>query len=190
MSRHKLYTKKGDDGTTGLLSGKRVNKHHVRIKAYGSVDELNSWVGMIRNYKIDKDNENALIKIQNELMTLASQLADDTPFEGSKLVKVLEPINIKNIKYLEDQIDLINNDLPELKNFVIPGGHMIVSFAHLARCSCRKAERFITELNEIENVPQNIIAYINRLSDFLFILSRKLARDYQVEEIKWNIQKK
>ena len=117
---YKLYTKKGDDGTTGLISGKRVNKHHVRIKAYGSVDELNSWVGMIRNYKIDKDNENALIKIQNELMTLASQLADDTPCDGSKLVKVLEPINNKNIKYLEDQIDLINNDLPELKNFLIP----------------------------------------------------------------------
>ena len=105
-------------------------------------------------------------------MTLASQLSDDTPFEVSKLVKVLEPLNRKNIKYLEDQIDLINNDLPELKNFVIPGGHMIVSYAHLARCTCRKAERFITELNEIEDVPQNVIAYINRLSDFLFILAR------------------
>ena len=190
MSRYKLYTKKGDDGTTGLLSGKRVSKHHVRIKAYGTVDELNAWVGMIRNFKIDKNTENTLVRIQNELMTVASQLADDTSYEVSKLVKILEPIDDENVKYLEDQIDLINDELPELKNFVIPGGHVIVSYAHLARCTCRRAERFVTELNEIENVPHTIIAYINRLSDFLFILSRKLARDYEVEEIKWIAQKK
>jgi cob(I)alamin adenosyltransferase len=106
------------------------------------------------------------------------------------LVKILEPIDDENVKYLEDQIDLINDELPELKNFVIPGGHIVVSYAHLARCTCRRAERFVTELNEIENVPHIIIAYINRLSDFLFILSRKLARDYEVEEIKWIAQKK
>lgn len=189
MNRYKLYTKKGDDGTTGLLSGKRVNKHHIRIKAYGTVDELNAWVGMIRNFKTDKNTDNTLVKIQQELMTIASQLADDTAFEVSKLVKVLEPIDKENVKFLEDQIDLINNDLPELKNFVIPGGHVAVSYAHLARCTCRRAERFITELNEIENSPKTILAYINRLSDFLFILSRKLARDYQAEEIKWVAQK-
>ena len=190
MSMNKLYTKKGDDGTTALLSGKRVSKHHVRIKAYGTVDELNAWVGMIRNFKIDKNTENTLVRIQNELMTVASQLADDTSYKVSKLVKILEPIDDENVKYLEDQIDLINDELPELKNFVIPGGHVIVSYAHLARCTCRRAERFVTELNEIENVPHTIIAYINRLSDFLFILSRKLARDYEVEEIKWIAQKK
>ena len=190
MSRYKLYTKKGDDGTTGLLSGKRVSKHHVRIKAYGTVDELNAWVGMIRNFKIDKNTENTLVRIQNELMTVASQLADDTSYEVSKLIKIIEPIDDENVKYLEDQIDLINDELPELKNFVIPAGHIVVSYAHLARCTCRRAERFVTELNEIENVPHIIIAYINRLSDFLFILSRKLARDYEVEEIKWIAQKK
>lgn len=190
MSRYKLYTKKGDDGTTGLLSGKRVSKHHVRIKAYGSIDELNAWVGMIRNYKVDKNTEFSLVKIQNELMTVASQLADDTSYEVSRLVNILDPIDDKDVKYLEDQIDLINNELPELKNFVIPGGHVIVSYTHLARCTCRRAERFVTELNEIESVPQIIIAYINRLSDFLFILSRKLAKDYEVEEIKWSTQKK
>ena len=189
MNRYKLYTKKGDDGTTGLLSGKRVSKHHIRIKAYGTVDELNAWVGMIRNFKTDKNTDNTLVKIQQELMTIASQLADDTAYEVSKLVKVLEPIDKENVKFLEDQIDLINNDLPELKNFVIPGGHVAVSYAHLARCTCRRAERFITELNEIENSPKTILAYINRLSDFLFILSRKLARDYQAEEIKWVAQK-
>mgnify|MGYP003683311405 CR=1 FL=1 len=190
MSRDKLYTKKGDDGTTGLLSGKRVRKHHVRIKAYGTVDELNVWVGMIRNFKIDKNTEVTLVRIQNELMTIASQLADDTSYEVSKLVNILEPIDDENVKYLEDQIDLINNELPELKNFVIPGGHVVVSYTHLARCTCRRTERFVTELNETENVPQIIIAYINRLSDYLFILSRKLVQDYEVEEIKWSAQKK
>ena len=190
MSNYKLYTKKGDDGKTGLLSGNRVNKHHIRAKAYGTVDELNAWVGMIRNFKIDKKTENTILDIQNELMTMASQLADDTSYELTKLVKTLEPIDDENVKKLEDQIDLINNELPELKNFVIPGGNIVVSYVHLARCTCRRAERLITELNEIENVPHIIIAYINRLSDFLFILSRKLARDHEVEEVKWSPKKK
>lgn len=190
MSSFKLYTKTGDDGTTGLLSGKRVSKHHVRIKAYGTVDELNVWIGMIRNFELDQNTNENLIRIQRELMTVASQLADDTAFEVSKLVKILEPIDQENIKHLEDQIDLINMELPELKNFVIPGGHVVVSYTHLARCTCRRAERFVTELNETENIPQNIIAYINRLSDFLFILARKLSEDFEVEEIKWSSKKK
>ena len=129
MSKYKLYTKKGDDGTTGLLSGKRVGKHHIRIKAYGTVDELNAWVGMIRNFKTDKNTDKTLVKIQQELMIIASQLADDTAFEVSKLVKVLEPIREEEVNHLEDQIDQISNELPELKNFVIPGGHMAVSHA-------------------------------------------------------------
>ena len=104
MSRFKLYTKTGDDGTTGLLSGKRVSKHHVRVKAYGTVDELNAWVGMIRNYELDANIQNTLIKIQRELMTVASQLADDTSIEVSKLVNLLDPINDDDIKYLENQI--------------------------------------------------------------------------------------
>ncbi len=190
MSSYKLYTRKGDDGTTGLLSGKRLSKHHIRIKAYGTVDELNAWVGMIRNFKTDKNTDKTLVKIQQELMIIASQLSDDTTFEVSKLVKILDPISEEEVKHLEDQIDQINNELPELKNFVIPGGHMLVSYAHLARCTCRRAERFVTELNEIENLPQIIIAYINRLSDYLFILARKLAKDYEVKEIKWIAQKK
>ena len=103
MSRFKIYTKKGDDGTTGLLSGKRVSKHHVRIKAYGTVDELNAWVGMIRNFKIDEKTENTLIKIQNELMIVASQLADDTSYEVSKLINILEPIDeVASAELLKD----------------------------------------------------------------------------------------
>ncbi len=190
MSKFKLYTKTGDDGTTGLLSGKRVSKHHIRIKTYGTVDELNVWIGMIGNHKLDENTQNTLIKIQCELMTMASQLADDRTFEVSKLVNILEPIDDGNVKFLEDQIDLINQELPELKNFVIPGGHVVVSYTHLARCTCRRAERFITELNEVENIPDIIIAYINRLSDYLFILSRKISKDFEVEEIKWISEKK
>ncbi|MAV78938.1 MAG: ATP:cob(I)alamin adenosyltransferase [Flavobacteriaceae bacterium] len=190
MNRFKLYTKTGDDGTTGLLSGKRVSKHHVRIKAYGTVDELNTWVGMVRNFEIDKNTENTLIKIQTELMIVAAQLADDNISNTSRLVNTLQPITQSNIKYLEGQIDLINGELPELKNFVIPGGHIIVSYSHLARCTCRRAERLITELNQIESVPEIIIAYINRLSDFLFILARKLSKDHEVKEIIWRAQKK
>ena len=132
MSRYKLYTKKGDDGTTGLLSGKRVGKHHIRIKAYGTVDELNVWVGMIRNFKTDKNTDKTLVKIQQELMIIASQLSDDTAIEVSKLVNILDPIREEEVKHLEDQIDSINNELPELKNFLIPGGHMVVSYTHLA----------------------------------------------------------
>tara|TARA_X000000950_G_scaffold35695_2_gene38202 strand:- start:42596 stop:43183 length:588 start_codon:yes stop_codon:yes gene_type:complete len=190
MARFKLYTKTGDDGTTGLLSGKRVSKHHVRIKAYGTVDELNVWVGMLRNFKSDKDTQDTLIKIQQELMTMGSQLADDAAFEVSKLVNILEPIDEENVLFLENQIDKLSNALPELKNFVIPGGHQAVSYTHLARCTCRKAERFITELNQVESVPEIIIAYINRLSDYLFVLSRKFAHDLSVSEIKWVPQKK
>ena len=190
MSRFKLYTKTGDDGNTCLLSGKRVSKHHVRIKAYGTVDELNVWVGMIRNFKIDENSENTLIKIQNELMMMSSQLADDNVSKASKLVHTFQSIGLENVEYLEGQIDLINSELPELKNFIIPGGHVIISYTHLARCTCRRAERLITELKQIERVPEIIIAYINRLSDFLFILARKLSKDYDVREIIWSSQKK
>ena len=146
---------------------------------------------MIRNFKTDINTDKTLVKIQQELMIIASQLSDDTAFG----IKIGESIGThicqEEVNHLEDQIDQINNgELPELKNFVIPGGHMAVSHAHLARCTCRRAERFITELNEIENVPQIIIAYINRLSDYLFILARKLVKDYEVKEIKWIAQKK
>ena len=190
MSRFKLYTKTGDDGNTCLLSGKRVSKHHVRIKAYGTIDELNAWVGMIRNFKIDKNIENTLKKIQNELMTMASQLADDTVPKAIKFVNILQPLGRENVEYLEEQIDLINSELSELKNFLIPGGHVIISYTHLARCTCRRAERFITELNEKESISEIIISYINRLSDFLFILTRKLSNIYGVKEIIWSAQKK
>ena len=189
MSKYKLYTKTGDDGTTGLFSGKRVSKHHVRIKAYGTVDELNAWIGLIRNDEIAAETNSFLIKIQNELMVIASQLADDTSEKTSKLSGKIVPITFKNVTEIESEIDKINNELPELKNFIIPGGHVLISYTHLARCTCRRAERFITELKGEEEVSNVIIAYINRLSDYLFILARKLAEDFDVEEIKWIAKK-
>tara|TARA_B110000285_G_scaffold124840_1_gene140880 strand:+ start:446 stop:1021 length:576 start_codon:yes stop_codon:yes gene_type:complete len=189
MSKYKLYTKTGDDGTTGLFSGKRVSKHHVRIKAYGTVDELNAWIGLIRNDKIAAETNSFLIKIQNELMVIASQLADDTSEKTPKLSGKIVPIAFENVTEIESEIDKINNELPELKNFIIPGGHVLISYTHLARCTCRRAERFITELKGEEEVSNVIIAYINRLSDYLFILARKLAEDFDVEEIKWIAKK-
>ena len=189
MSKYKLYTKTGDDGTTGLFSGKRVSKHHVRIKAYGTVDELNAWVGLIRNDKIADETNSFLIKIQYELMTIASQLADDTSAITQNLSGKIIPITFENITEIESQIDKINSELPELKNFIIPGGHVLISYTHLARCTCRRAERFITELKDREEVSSVVIAYINRLSDYLFILSRKFSKDFDVEEIKWIAKK-
>lgn len=189
MSKYKLYTKTGDDGTTGLFSGKRVSKHHVRIKAYGTVDELNAWIGLIRNDKIAAETNSFLIKIQNELMVIASQLADDTSEKTPKLSGKIVPIAFENVTEIESEIDKINNELPELKNFIIPGGHVLISYTHLARCTCRRAERFITELKGEEEVSNVIIAYINRLSDYLFILARKLSKDFDVEEIKWIAKK-
>ena len=189
MSKYKLYTKTGDDGTTGLFSGKRVSKHHVRIKAYGTVDELNAWIGLIRNDKIAAETNSFLIKIQNELMVNASQLADDTSEKTPKLSGKIVPIAFENVTEIESEIDKINNELPELKNFIIPGGHVLISYTHLARCTCRRAERFITELKGEEDVSNVIIAYINRLSDYLFILARKLSKDFDVEEIKWIAKK-
>ena len=189
MSKYKLYTKTGDDGTTGLFSGKRVSKHHVRIKAYGTVDELNAWIGLIRNDEIAAETNSFLIKIQNELMVIASQLADDTSEKTPKLSGKIVPIAFENVTEIESEIDKINNELPELKNFIIPGGHVLISYTHLARCTCRRAERFITELKGEEDVSNVIIAYINRLSDYLFILARKLAEDFDVEEIKWIAKK-
>ena len=189
MSKYKLYTKTGDDGTTGLFSGKRVSKHHVRIKAYGTVDELNAWIGLIRNDKIAAETNSFLIKIQNELMVIASQLADDTSEKTPKLSGKIVPIAFENVTEIESEIDKINNELPELKNFIIPGGHVLIAYTHLARCTCRRAERFITELNGEEEVSNVIIAYINRLSDYLFILARKLSKDFDVEEIKWIAKK-
>jgi len=183
MLEMKVYTKTGDDGTTSLFSGKRVPKHDIRIKAYGTIDELNSWVGAIRDHA-DHDLKDDLIDIQRNLMTIGSQLANDSD------TFVIEKINAADILQLEQKIDQITDELPPLKNFVIPGGHPLVSHTHLARCVCRRAERYITELKELTNVDSEIVFYINRLSDYFFTLSRKFTQDLNLPEIKWEPSRK
>ena len=182
MKKIKVYTKTGDSGTTSLISGKRVPKHHLRIKAYGTIDELNCWFGIIRSSRISKKIQNELIIIQKKLMIIGTQLSNDSI---KSLNFKFEKINIKDVSNLENMIDIMTDSLPDLKNFIIPGGNEIVSNTHLTRCVCRRAERCITELNEYSKIDSVIIFYINRLSDYLFTLSRKLSYDLKIEEVKW-----
>ena len=182
MKKIKVYTKTGDTGTTSLISGKRVPKHHLRIKAYGTIDELNCWFGIIRSSRISKKIQNELIIIQKKLMIIGTQLSNDSI---KSLNFKFEKINIKDVSNLESMIDIMTDSLPDLKNFIIPGGNEIVSNTHLTRCVCRRAERCITELNEYSKIDSVIIFYINRLSDYLFTLSRKLSYDLKIEEVKW-----
>ena len=177
----KIYTKTGDKGLTSLFGGKRVPKHHLRIEAYGTVDELNSYIGLIRDQKMDSDTFNVLIEIQDRLFTLGSMLATEPGNDKVKVPQLFE----EDIVLLENEIDKMNETLPEMRSFVLPGGHQTVSFCHLARCVCRRAERLAVHLAEVETVPEIIVKYLNRLSDYLFVLSRKLTQDNNAKEIPW-----
>lgn len=183
MKENKVYTKTGDDGTTSLNSGLRVKKHHIRVAAYGSIDELNAWVGLIRDTTADILDREFLMMLQNHLMVLGTQLS--TVREENLPTDFIDPINDSHILEIENEIDRISMDLPPLKNFVLPGGHPLVSYSHLARCVCRRAERHITELNANERVSPYIVAFVNRLSDYFFVLSRKFTCDMDLDENKW-----
>jgi cob(I)alamin adenosyltransferase len=177
----KVYTKTGDKGTTALFGGKRVHKHHLRIEAYGTVDELNSHIGLIRDQEVDKRIFDTLIEVQDRLFTLGSILA--TPPENTK-VKLPQLIE-GDVTFLENEIDKMNETLPEMRSFVLPGGHTTVSYCHIARCVCRRAERITTHLAEEEEVGELVLIYLNRLSDYIFVLSRKLTQDLGAQEIPW-----
>lgn len=183
MKENKVYTKTGDDGTTSLNSGLRVKKHHIRVAAYGNIDELNAWVGLIRDSTANVLDREFLHILQNHLMVLGTQLStireEDFPSD------FINPIQEEHISEIENEIDRISLDLPPLKNFILPGGHPIVSYTHLARCVCRRAERQITELSANERVSPSVIAFVNRLSDYFFVLSRKFTNDLHLEENKW-----
>ncbi len=184
----KIYTKTGDDGTTGLYGGTRVSKYNLRIEAYGTVDELNSHIGLIRDQNIEVSLKEELIKIQTDLFTLGAMLA--TPKEKEVLKSGKERLNIPKINEasilsLEGAIDLMDKKLPVMTHFVLPGGHPIVSYCHIARCVCRKAERLSVQLNDDTSIDKTILAYLNRLSDYLFVLARKLTYDNNVDEIPW-----
>lgn len=184
----KIYTKTGDKGSTSLFGGNRVAKHHIRIDAYGTTDELNSWLGLIRDQNIDQGYKNNLIKIQEHLFTLGSILA--TPKEKLFLKNGKKRLNIQwieqeHIGFLESEIDLMDQSLPPMTHFVLPGGHTTVSYCHIARTVCRRAERNVSHLNENEAVDPFVLQYLNRLSDYLFVLARKLSFDLEANQILW-----
>ena len=176
----KIYTKTGDAGITSLLGGSRVSKSELQIEAYGTVDELNSNIGLLRDLVVNKGVKDLLISIQNKLFTIGAHLANDKEKGAIKL----PALNIEIIKILEKSIDRMEEDLKPLTKFILPGGHPTVSQAHICRSVCRRAERSIIRFNDInDNVTQIIIQYLNRLSDYLFVLSRKLGNELNTEEI-------
>ncbi len=177
----KIYTKTGDRGQTSLLGGTRLPKHHIRIEAYGTVDELCAWIGLLRDSLTDKNDLKTLIYIQDRLFTINSSLASDPHKNKFKIPHIGE----QDITMLEKEIDNMDAVLPEMKSFVIPGGHVTVSQCHITRCVCRRAERMVVHLSETDKVDEIIVRYLNRLSDYLFMLARKLAHGLNVEEIPW-----
>jgi cob(I)alamin adenosyltransferase len=186
----KIYTKTGDKGQTSLIGGTRVPKHHIRIEAYGTIDELNSYLGIIRDSMVTdfvdvhglETTKQFIIDIQEKLFTIGSHLASDPEKSRMKLPEITDA----HITLLETAMDEMEKELPPLKNFVLPGGHVLVSHCHVARCVCRRAERCIVHLAETTEVEEVIIRYVNRLSDYLFMLSRFIARKFNAEEIPWN----
>jgi len=184
----KVYTKTGNKGTTALFGGTRVPKHHIRIESYGTVDELNSYIGLIRDQEMDANSKEILIQIQDKLFTLGAILATDP--DKSLLKNGKERLNIpkveeEDIAVLETEIDTMEEDLPPMTHFVLPGGHTTVSYCHIARCVCRRAERLASALHELSPFDERALKYLNRLSDYLFVLARKLSHDLQADEIKW-----
>ncbi|WP_199121222.1 cob(I)yrinic acid a,c-diamide adenosyltransferase [Pedobacter sp. ASV28] len=177
----KIYTKTGDKGQTSLIGGTRVPKNHIRIESYGTVDELNSYVGLIGCQEIDKYHQAVLKEIQDRLFTIGASLAADPEKSKMKIPDLLDA----DITLLEMEIDKMNEVLPPLKHFILPGGNNVVSYCHLARCVCRRAERLTVALAESSFVDSKVTVYLNRLSDYLFILGRKLSYDAKVEESIW-----
>ncbi|MGN6616596.1 MAG: cob(I)yrinic acid a,c-diamide adenosyltransferase [Ilyomonas sp.] len=179
----KIYTKTGDAGKTSLIGGTKVPKNHVRIESYGTVDELNSFIGFVADQLDDETIKNNLKEIQDRLFTIGSSLACDPAKEtGLKIPDLKE----SDIQFLEKEIDKMNEVLPVMKNFILPGGHPAVSSAHIARCVCRRAERICVAIQE-ENmfIEPIVIKYLNRLSDYLFMLARYIAHKKNAPEIAW-----
>ncbi len=181
MEEWKIYTKTGDKGETSLLGGRRVPKHHLKIEAYGTADELNAFIGLLRDQEIGAHYKDLLLEIQDRVFTAESLLACDDGCQPEYLPNMHED----DITLLEKEIDKMNEALPELKHFILPGGHPAVSHAHICRCVCRRAERIITQLAEHDKVDELVIRYFNRLSDYFFVLARKIAHDKGIPDIEW-----
>lgn len=181
----KIYTKTGDTGETSLFGGKRLSKHHLRIESYGTVDELNAYIGLVRDNLEDHGIRELLKKIQDTLFTIGGILAS-APGKKPDYLLLAE----SDITLLEQAIDEMEATLQPLKNFILPGGHTVVSFCHLARCVCRRAERRTVGLASEEPVEEIVIRYLNRLSDYLFVLARKIGQNLGVNEVEWKSDRK
>ncbi len=179
----KVYTKTGDDGTTGLVGGTRVKKYDARLDAYGTVDELNAAIGVLRSYDLDEEVKELLVFIQNKLFNIGSRLASD---EKGEVFTVELKIKPEDIDQLERAMDEYEKKLPPLTDFVLPGGDLAVAQCHVARTVCRRAERGIVEFAEHAEVQLETLQFINRLSDYFFVLARKLTHETNIEEKKWN----
>ena len=177
----KIYTKTGDKGTTALIGGTRVPKYHPRIEVYGTVDELNAFVGLLRDQNIDEHSKQLLIEIQDRLFTIESLVAHDP---GTKVAN-LPILSNSDVELLEKEMDSMNDKLLTLTSFILPGGHPVVSYAHICRTITRRAERLLIKLSTENEVDEINIKYLNRLSDYFFVLSRKLAMDFNVDEVIW-----
>lgn len=178
----KIYTKTGDKGQTSLIGGTRVAKYHLRIECYGTIDELNSWIGLIRDQGIDDHSITQLLEVQDRLFTIGSSLAADPDKSKMKIPDLTEA----DITLLEKEMDKMNDDLPELHSFILPGGNNLVSFCHLARCVCRRAERLVVHLADESFVDEKVKMYLNRLSDYLFVLARWMAMQRNSAETPWS----
>ncbi len=179
----KIYTKTGDKGTTSLIGGTKVNKSHIRIESYGTVDELNSWIGVVNDHIDDAGTQQTLKEIQDRLFTIGSSLACD-PEKESKLK--IPDLHETDVAFLEKEIDRMNESLPEMKAFIMPGGARAVSFAHVARCVCRRAERICVRMQTEElEVEPLVKKYLNRLSDYLFVAARYFGHLQNAQEVHW-----
>lgn len=177
----KIYTKTGDQGLTSLFGGKRVSKAELRIETYGTVDELNCFLGLVRDQEVNQKRKAVLVEIQDRLFTIGSILATEPGNNTVKIPSLLE----QDIQFLESEIDAMEESLPAMRFFVLPGGHQSVSFCHVARTVCRRVERLTISLSAQEQVDPLVIKYLNRLSDYLFVLSRKMAAELGAEETPW-----
>jgi cob(I)alamin adenosyltransferase len=179
----KIYTKTGDKGSTSLIGGTKVSKAYIRIESYGTVDELNSWIGLVGDQLKHKRSKKVLKEIQDRLFTIGSSLACD-PAKETKLK--IPDLHEEDITLLEKEIDKMNEKMPEMKSFILPGGHPSVSSAHVARCVCRRSERLCVSMQEEDEfVEPLVIKYLNRLSDYLFVLARYIGHRLKAKEIPW-----
>ncbi len=176
-----IHSGSGDDGTTSLGDGRRVPKHHIRVEAYGSVDELISWIGLLRDLKENKCRHDTLLYIQDQLMASVSTLASVS--EGTGKMKIKPDDNC--VAYLEEEILKMESGLAPLRSFLLPGGNISISYCHIARCVCRRAERAVCRVNDEEKSPEIVRRFLNRLSDYLFILARVLSFELDNKEITW-----